>query len=122
MNAIHGTPVFDEWIMISMRPNGGNILCYEGPRAESYQRQFLRDIQPLRAGMADRTHATGDFDFQLQAPGTRYDACMRIGDAAWLVCNNTARTMTDICQEPRWKETQKVFVTLSEKVRVDPLA
>lgn len=121
MDALYLRPVFDEWAILSAGGKPG-ILAYTGPRGESFRRQLPADAEPLRTMMAGRALADGDFEFATEASGTRYDACMKIGAASFLVCNHTARDMAEIRQDPKWLKAQAVFVALSEKFRDDPLA
>jgi hypothetical protein len=121
MNALYSQTVFDEWVVLSLQAGRGGILAYHGPRAESYQRRFAADIEPLRVEM-EGTHLTvGDFEFAPAAAGTRFDACLRIGQASYLICNHTGKSMAEIRQDPRWLHAQKPFVELSGKFRADPL-
>jgi hypothetical protein len=122
MNALYQKPVFDEWMLVKLSSDQSVILGYDGPRAESYQRKFREDIVPLRAELDECDLAVGDFAFAPDAAGTAFDACIRLGPASYLFCNNTAKAMADIRQNPLWLAAQKPFVDLSGKFRVDPLA
>ena len=97
------------------------ILAYEGPRADSYQRWFKTDIAPLQVEIEGRKMAVGDFEFAPNAHGAHFDACIRLGPAAYLFCNHTTKSMQDIRRDPKWLEAQKPFVELSAKFRADPL-
>jgi hypothetical protein len=121
MNALYNKPVFDEWVLAKLASEQGAILFYQGPRAETYQRKFKEDIVPLRAEMEERHMAVGDFAFVPNAASTRFDACIRLGSASYLFCNNIEKSMADIRQDPLWLEAQKPFVTLGEKFRNNPL-
>lgn len=121
MNALYTQTVFDEWVLASVRPGSGVILAYQGPRAESYKQSFARDVQPLNAELAGQKLAIGDFAFVPSASGTHHDAVMRMGEAAFLFCNNTALSMDQLRQSPLWLKAQAPFVQLSELVRNDPL-
>jgi len=121
MNALYHETVFDEWVVVSFQAGRGGILAYDGPRAESYQRRFADDVAPLRSEMAGKHLAAGDFEFALDATGTHYDACLRVGRASYLICNNTAKSMAEIRKSPDWLQAQKPFVDLSEQLRADPL-
>lgn len=121
MSALFNKPVFDEWVLVKLATESGAILAYAGPRAESYQKLFKDDIVPLRAELEQRHLSTGDFAFVDTAAGTRFDACIKLGPAAYLFCNNTTRDMADIRQDPLWREAQKPFAQLSELFRTDPL-
>ena len=121
MNAVYSQTVFDEWMLVSLRPDGGAILAYHGPRAESYRREFAADVQPLRALLAARKQNIGDFEFAHDAAGTRFDACLKTGPASFLFCNNTKKSMAEIRQSPLWLEAQKAFAALSAKFQSDEL-
>ena len=121
MNALYGKAVFDEWTIVSLQGEQGGILCYTGPRGESFRRQFATDIVPLRSEMAGRRFAVGDFEFTAEGAGTRFDACVRIGEASYLLCNHTGKSMVEIRGDPRWLQAQKAFVDVSERFRRDAL-
>ncbi|HUL52379.1 MAG TPA: hypothetical protein VLT83_03110 [Opitutaceae bacterium] len=121
MHALYHQVVFDEWVIVSLAPEGGGILAYRGPRAESYRRQFAADVGPLRAEMEGKRLAVGDFEFAPAAAGTRFDVCLRIGETSYLIGNHTGKSMAEIRQDARWLQAQKAFVELSNRFRADPL-
>ena len=121
MQALYGTPVFDEWMILALGATPGGVLAYAGPPPESFRRQLPADAEPLRALTADQSLAIGDFEFATAAAGPRYDAVMKLGAASYLVCNHTARSMAEIRADPRWLKAQAPFFELSEKFRDDPL-
>ena len=121
MNALYNKPVFDEWVLVKLATEQGVILAYDGPRTQTYQRMFKDDIEPLRAEMEKRKMAVGDFEFLHTGDGTLFDACIRLGSASYLFCNNTTKSMTDIRKDALWLSAQKPFVDLSTKFRGDPL-
>ncbi len=121
MDTLYNGSVFDEWVVVSFQAGRGGILAYSGPRAESYQRSFAADVSPLRSDMAGRHLEVGDFEFVSGATGTHYDACLRVGQASYLICNNTAKSMAQIRGSQDWLRAQKPFVELSEQFRGDPL-
>jgi hypothetical protein len=121
MNALYNATVFDEWVLISLQSGRSRILAYSGPRERSYQQRFSTDVGPLRSEMAGKELAIGDFEFALDATGTCYDVCLRLGSASYLICNHTTQSMTQIRHSPNWIEAQKPLVELSEKFRDDPL-
>lgn len=121
MNALYQQPLFDEWVLVKLAKEQGAILSYDGPRADSYQRRFKTDVAPLQVEMEGRNMAVGDFEFAPNAHGAHFDACIRIGPAAYLFCNHTTKSMTDIRQDPNWKAAQKAFLDLASKFRGDPL-
>jgi hypothetical protein len=121
MNAFYGQPVFDEWVVLAPGAKHGGVLAYVGPRVESFRASVAMDAEPLRALTAGRPLVPGDFEFSPDAAGPRYDAFLKLGPASFLVCNHTAKAMTEIRADPRWLKAQKVFFELSEKFRADPL-
>ncbi|HVU16078.1 MAG TPA: hypothetical protein VHD32_04100 [Candidatus Didemnitutus sp.] len=121
MNAAYRETVFDEWILISIRPESGMILGYDGPRANEYKKSFANDVGPLRTEIAHQKMAIGDFAFATWGRGEKYDAFVRVGDNSYLFCNHTQKTMAEIRDNPNWLEAQKPFVELSETFRRDPL-
>ena len=122
MKALYNQPVFDEWVLVKLATESGAVLAYDGPRADTYQARFKSDIAPLQAEMEARQMAVGDFEFVPGAHGTHFDACLRLGPAAYLFCNHTTKCMVDIRQDRLWLEAQKPFLELSAKFRADPLA
>jgi hypothetical protein len=121
MNAVYQKPLFNEWVVVSLADKQGSILAYEGPRAESYQSRFKTDIAPLQVELMGRKMAVGDFEFAPNAHGAHFDACIRLGPVAYLFCNHTLKSMTEIRQDPLWIQAQKPFVDLGMKFRADPL-
>jgi hypothetical protein len=120
MDAQYLRPVFDEWAILSLAAQQG-ILAYQGPRAESFRKQFPVDVEPLRTMISGRSFAPGEFEFAPAAGGTRYDACVKIGNTSYLVCNHTGKGMAEIRQDAKWLNAQGAFFELCEKFRSDPL-
>lgn len=121
MDALYQKPVFDEWVVLRFGGGTAEIVSYQGPRGETFADQLHRDSAPLFAEMSGKQYGVGDFEFVDQASGSRFDACIRLGDTTYLFCNNTYGSMADLRQDARWREAQKPFVNLTEKFRVDPL-
>lgn len=121
MNTLYRAPVFDEWVMVKLGQESGAILSYQGPRAESYKRDFQGDMVPLRAELGQEKLEVGEFAFVQTAEGTHFDACIRIGPSGYLFCNHTRKTMAEIRENPLWLEAQKPFVKLSGLFASDPL-
>jgi len=121
MNFAYNKVLFDEWVLVKVSKEDGAILSYEGPRQEGYQKRFKTDVAPLRVEMDSRKMAVGDFEFTAHGPGTYFDAGIRLGPAAYLFCNNTAKSMAELRQDPLWLAAQKPFVDLANKFRADPL-
>lgn len=120
MNAVYLRPVFDEWAIFSLSARQG-ILAYSGPRVETFRKNFATDVEPLRALLSGRPLGPGEFEFAADAGGTKYDACLKVGDSSFLICNHTEREMASIRQDPRWLNAQTAFFELCEKFRSDPL-
>jgi hypothetical protein len=121
MNVFYSQTVFDEWVVVSLQPNGASILAYHGPRVTNFRKQFAEDSAPLRTEMAGKRLTVGDFEFAPEAAGTHFDVCMRLGDTSFLIGNHTGKSMAEIRKDPRWLQAQKAFVELSNKFRADPL-
>ncbi|MFT3781117.1 MAG: hypothetical protein QM790_03810 [Nibricoccus sp.] len=121
MDVLYQKPVFDEWVVLSLKPGNAEILSYKGPRADTFTKALHRDSAPIVAEMQGKQYSIGDFEFVDQAPGSRFDACVRLGETIYLLCNNTYGTLAALRQDPRWREAQKPFVNLTEKFRGDPL-
>ena len=121
MNVLYSQTVFDEWVVVSLLPNGASILAYHGPRVTNFRKQFAEDSAPLRTEMAGKRLTVGDFEFAPEAAGTHFDVCMRLGETSFLIGNHTGKSMAEIRKDPRWLQAQKAFVELSNKFRADPL-
>ncbi len=121
MNAAYGQPVFDEWAILGIGGNGG-VRAYVGPRPERFRREMPDDAGPLRTEAAAQPSGVGDIVFALEAPGTHYDAFLRVGEGSYLVCNHTGKTMAEIRAHPGWLKAQPVLFELGEKFRADPFA
>lgn len=123
MDALYGGPVFDEWAVLGLDASGqATVLAYEGPRAESFAADVAQDARALREAGSARDYTVGDFEFVHEAAGSHLDAFIRVGPAAYLVCNHTEGTMNDIRRDPRWRQAQAAWFTLAEKFRASPLA
>ena len=122
MDTAYMKPVFNEWVMVSFENSPVEILAYDGPRAETFQKNLHADSAPIAREMQDRSYGVGDFEFVGDGRGSRFDACVRIGERSYLLCNNTYGTIDDLRQDARWLKAQKPFVDLTEKFRADPLA
>lgn len=121
MNSIYGSSVFDEWAVISLNEPGGRIVNYVGPRRENFQKNFVRDLEALRAELASQRFGVGDFEFARHAAGTRFDGFLVLGRGLYLICNNTRASMDAITKDARWLVAQVPFVELSDKFRTDAL-
>ncbi|HYP16586.1 MAG TPA: hypothetical protein VEQ65_05195 [Opitutus sp.] len=120
MDALYRRPLFDEWAILSSAAPPG-VLAYSGPRGANFRLELEKDAEPLRAAASGQPHAAGDFEFAAEAGGTRYDACMMLGDKVYLVCNHTTRSLAEIRADSKWLKAQAAFFDLSERFRADPL-
>ena len=120
MTDLYGATMFDEWAVIRTRPVA-SVAHYSGPRADGFRDSFSRDFAPLQQETTDRSYAVGDFDFARAAAGTNFDALLRLGPEALLICNNTKLSMAEIRANPQWLKAQVPFLELSEQFRASPL-
>ena len=121
MDTLYQKPVFDEWVLVSLAEGRGTVLAYTGPRAETFSQKLHADSAPLYAAMQGKNYLVGDFEFVQDARGSRFDACINAGRDVFVFCNNTFGSMVELRADPRWREAQKPFVSLTEKFRADPV-
>ncbi len=121
MNDLYQKVVFDEWAIVSLVQHKAKILTYLGPRKDDFQKNFATDVQDLRAELLSRRHSIGDFEFARHGVGTRLEAFVMAGEGLYLICNNTAQSMSAIAKDPLWLSAQVPFVELSDRFRSDPL-
>ena len=121
MNDLYQKVVFDEWAIVSLIQHKAKILAYLGPRKDDFQKNFATDVQDLRADLLSRRHSIGDFEFARHGVGTKLEAFLMVGDGLYLICNNTAQSMSAIAKDPLWLSAQVPFVELSDQFRSDPL-
>ena len=121
MNDLYRKVVFDEWVIVSLIQHKAKILAYLGPRKDDFQKNFATDVQDLRADLLSRRHSIGDFEFARHGVGTKLEAFLMVGDGLYLICNNTAQSMSAIAKDPLWLRAQVPFVELSDQFRSDPL-
>jgi hypothetical protein len=122
MNARYSKVVFDEWAIVSMAGSRARLLAYQGPRPDSFQKNFLKDAGRLRAPLLTRQHQPGDFEFAPDGVGTGFEAITALGSDVYLIWNNTAQCMDGIASEPRWLAAQVPFVDLTEEFRANPIS
>ena len=116
MDAEYGQPVFDEWVVVSLRRPQARVLAYSGPRGQEFRQNFSRDLGALRSALLNGRHQVGDFEFARHATGTCFEGFMALGDETYLICNNTNSSMDEITKNPRWLSAQVPFADLSEKI------
>jgi len=121
MNDLYQKVVFDEWAIVSLIQHKAKILAYLGPRKDDFQKNFATDVQDLRADLLSRRHSIGDFEFARHGVGTKLEAFVMVGDGLYLICNNTAKSMSAIAKDPLWLSAQVPFVELSDRFRADPV-
>jgi len=121
MNDLYQKVVFDEWAIVSLVQHKAKILAYLGPRKDDFQKNFATDVQDLRADLLSKRHSIGDFEFARHGVGTKLEAFVMVGDGVYLICNNTAQSMSAIAKDPLWLSAQVPFVELSDRFRADPL-
>jgi len=122
MNARYTKTVFDEWAVVSLSEKPARILHYYGPRKDDFQKNFESDLDALRAELLGAKYSAGDFEFARHGVGTKFEAFMVLGQAIYLICNNTKASMDDIAKDSRWLGAQVPFVELSEKIRGNAVA
>ena len=121
MDARYQKTVFDEWAVISLADQKGHLLAYIGTRKEGFQKNFLADAGPLRAGLLTEDQNIGDFEFARHGVGSAFESFMVLGKGIYLICNNTVQSMDAITKDPLWLGAQVPFVELSDKFREDPV-
>lgn len=121
MNDRYGSPVFDEWAIVSIAHHRARILFYAGPRNDDFLKHFVNDLGALRAELLNDQYSIGDFDFSRHGVGTGIEAFMVLGDGVYLICNNTRASMNDIAKDPRWLNAQVPFAELSDAIRREAL-
>jgi len=121
MDARYQKTVFDEWAIISLADHKGHLLAYIGPRKEGFQKNFLADAGPLRAGLLKEDQNVGDFEFARHGVGPAFESFMVLGKGIYLICNNTVQSMDAITKDPLWLGAQVPFAELSDKFREDPV-
>lgn len=113
--------VFDEWAIVAIREGKLRVLEYSGPRPQEFRRQFLQDAGELRSGLVSGDHSPGYFEFDHTGAGTGFESFLAVGKDMYLIWNNTAKSMDNIAQNPRWLEAQLPFVELVDRFSSDPL-
>jgi hypothetical protein len=122
MNSRYGSPVFDEWAVVSLVENRVKVLAYTGPRNDDFLKNFARDLGSLRSALLGGGYGPGDFEFSRHGTGTGYEGFLVVGPGLYVICNNTSESLEAIAKNPRWLAAQVPFAELSEKVRANPLS
>ena len=121
MDARYGKTVFDEWAIVSLAENKARVLAYIGPRNDQFLQNFVKDLGALRSELLGGAYGVGDFEFARHGIGTGFESFLVLGNALYLICNNTRESMDVIAKNPRWLAAQVLFAELSDKVRDNPL-
>ncbi len=121
MNDLYGKVVFDEWTIISFRDQTGRVISYSGPRKESFQKSFSKDIEELKAELLKKKHEPGDFEFARHGTGHLFDAFIVVGNEFYLIWNATEKSMQDITKDFRWLKAQIPFAELADQFRANPV-
>jgi len=122
MDSRYGTPVFNEWAIVSLVENKARVLAYTGPRNDDFLANFARDLGSLRAELASGSYGPGDFEFSRHSTGTGHEAFMVLNSGIYLICNNTSESMESIAKNPKWLAAQVPFAEFADHVRTSPLA
>ena len=117
MDSRYGSPVFDEWAIVSLVENKAKVLAYTGPRNDDFLKNFARDLGTLRSALTSDSYGPGDFEFARHSTGTVYEAFLVLNRGLYLICNNTNKSMDDITKDPLWLAAQVPFVELSDEFR-----
>ena len=96
MNSRYGSPVFDEWAIVSLIENRAKVLAYTGPRNDDFLKNFARDLGSLRTALTGGDYGIGDFEFSRHGVGTSHEAFLVLGNDLFLICNNTRESMESI--------------------------
>jgi hypothetical protein len=121
MDDLYCKKVFDEWAIIRVEGSRGRILAYEGQRREDFTQSFPAEVKAFGPELLKSPRAAGDYDFFRHATGMDFDAYLALNAHLFLICNNTAQSMTGITEDPLWLKAQAPFVEMSEKFRSDPV-
>lgn len=122
LNAAYGRTVFDELAIVGLSSETLELLYYEGPRRDAFMAEFADSTMSLRKELtADQTDRGGEFSFTREGDGPGMDAYICLGPKAYLFCNNVAKSMKEITQDPAWLDAQGEFLNASQFFAVDPL-
>src|SRR5205823_5167906 len=121
MNARYNGVVFDEWAVVSLAQGRLQVLNYAGGRVVDFKKQFLKDAGALLPGLLTGRHEPGYFEFAHTGVGTGFESFMALGKGMYLIWNNTAKSMDNIAQDPRWLAAQVPFAELVDRFCADPL-
>lgn len=122
LNKAYGRAVFDELAVVGLAGDSLDLLHYEGPRCDDFMAEFADSTISLRKELtADQTDLGGEFSFTREGDGVGMDAYICLGPKVYLFCNNVAKSMKEITQDPAWLDAQGEFLNASQFFAVDPL-
>lgn len=122
MNEAYHRTVFDEIAIVSFHGGKLHLHHYEGPRQAGFQVTFGDKTMALRTELnGEKTNTGGEFGFTREGVRDLFDAYICLGPGIYLFCNNTAKSMHEVSQDPRWLDAQKKFLNASQQFAADPL-
>lgn len=122
LNTAYGREVFDELAIVSLVDDKPALLHYQGPREDNFLADFAEDSIALRKeSIESGPYQGGEFNFTRDGDGFGLDAFICLGAKTFLACNNTAKSMKEITQDPAWLDSQGEFLNASQHFAVDPL-
>ncbi len=122
LDAAYGRAVFDELAIVGLAGDQLELLHYTGPRQEAFMSEFADSTTSLRRELtADQTDLGGEFSFTREGDGASMDAYICLGPKVYLFCNNVAKSMKEITEDPAWLNAQGQFLNASQHFAVDPL-
>ena len=122
LNTAYGRAVFDELAIVGLSGESLELLHYEGQRRDAFMSEFADSTMSLRRELtADQTDFGGEFSFTREGDGIGMDAYICLGPKVYLFCNNVAKSMKEITQDPAWLDAQGEFLNASQHFAVNPL-
>ncbi len=124
MNQAFKRPLFDELCILREERGKTFLEWYEGPRESDFIARFHQDTAALKEEARSKhflRYLVGDFEFTHEGDGTGYEAFIKLGQSAVLLCNNTRLSMKEISKDPLWMGAQVPFALLADSFRSDPL-
>jgi len=122
LDAAYGRPLFDELAILAFVGRELELHYYRGPNEKGFMAEFADNTVALRTELTDdQTSLGGEFSFTREAEGASMDAYICLGPDIYLFCNNTAKSMQEVTEDPRWLDAQGEFLNLSQFFAVDPL-
>ncbi|MGZ0657658.1 hypothetical protein ACWPKS_18850 [Coraliomargarita sp. W4R72] len=122
LNSAYGRAVFDELAIVGLSGESLELHYYEGARRDAFMAEFADSTMSLRKELtAEQTDLGGEFSFTREGDGVGMDAYICLGPKVYLFCNNIAKSMKEITQDPAWLDAQGEFLNASQYFAVDPL-